>query len=194
MSVLSRAAAPPATHEVAAAVAALLTNLDTTAPQTLLAATEALSALESIAALGDDPRLGASDAAEAHSPRRLLGPSGLGAPSLRVNLPTPQVIAELAGQASRPPSPAGGAMPTLTLPTSPPAQPLRPIPRTLGSGRLPSPPAETHAAEQSSPGPTARRVANGPTGIGMNSAFRRGGVPVAPHRSRRLRLRHGRTP
>ncbi|MFE3228810.1 family 2 encapsulin nanocompartment cargo protein terpene cyclase [Nocardia sp. NPDC059228] len=170
MSVLSRAAAPPATHEVAAAVAALLTNLDTTAPQTLLTATEARSALESIAALGDDPRLGASDAAEAHSPRRLLGPSGLGAPSLRVNLPTPQVITELAGQASRPPSPAGGAVPTPGPPTSPLAQPLRPIPRTLGSGRLPSLPAETHAAEQSSPGPTARRVANGPTGISAMSA------------------------
>ncbi|MGW4123563.1 family 2 encapsulin nanocompartment cargo protein terpene cyclase [Nocardia sp. NPDC004711] len=185
MSVLSRAAAPPATHEVAAAVAALLTNLDTTAPQTLLAATKALSALESIAALGDDPRLGASDAAEAHSPRRLLGPSGLGAPSLRVNLPTPQVITELAGQASRPPSPAGGAVPTPRLPTAPLAQPLRPIPRTLGTGRLPSPPAETHAAEQSSPGSAARRVAKGPTGIGTTSAFRRGGVsggstPVAP--------------
>ncbi|MFJ9366885.1 family 2 encapsulin nanocompartment cargo protein terpene cyclase [Nocardia sp. NPDC101769] len=171
MSVLSRAAAPPATHEVAAAVAALLTNLDTTAPQTLLPATEA------IAALGDDPRLGASDAAEAHSPRRLLGPSGLGAPSLRVNLPTPQVITELAGQASRPPSPAGGAVPTPRPPTSPLAQPCRPIPRALGSGHLPSPPSETHAAGQSSPGPTARRVASGPTGIGTNSAIRRVGVP-----------------
>lgn len=186
MSVLSRAAAPPATHEVAAAVAALLTNLDTTAPQTLLAATEARSALEAIAALGDDPRLGASDAAEAHSPRRLLGPSGLGAPSLRVNLPNPQVITELAGQASRPPSPAGGAVPTPRPPTSPLAQPLRPIPRTLGSGRPPSPPAENHAAEQISPArTTARRVANGPTGIGTTPAFRRGGVsggstPVAP--------------
>ncbi|MEU6583589.1 family 2 encapsulin nanocompartment cargo protein terpene cyclase [Nocardia sp. NPDC046763] len=171
MSVLSRAAAPPATHEVAAAVAALLTNLDTTAPQTLLTATEA------IAALDDDPRLGASDAAEAHAPRRLLGPSGLGAPSLRVNLPTPQVITELAGQASRPPSPAGGAVPTPRPPISPLAQPLRPIPRTLGSGHLPSPPSETRAAGQSSPSPTARRVASGPTGIGTSSAFHRGGVP-----------------
>ncbi|MTJ62641.1 hypothetical protein GL309_14295, partial [Nocardia seriolae] len=88
MSVLSRAAAPPATSEVAAAVAALLTNLGTTAPQTLLAATEAVAAPES--SLGtDDPRLGVSDAAETHSPRRLLGPSGLGAPSLVINLPTP---------------------------------------------------------------------------------------------------------
>ncbi|MFE3196004.1 family 2 encapsulin nanocompartment cargo protein terpene cyclase [Nocardia sp. NPDC059240] len=186
MSVLSRAAAPPATSEVAAAVAALLNNLDTTAPATLLAATQAVAAL-------DDPSLGASDAAEAHSPRRLLGPEGLGAPSLRVNLPNPQVITELAGQASRPPSPAGGAVPTPQPPTSPPAQPLRPIPRTFGSGWQPSPPAETHSAHEidAPTGPSAtrpaidlgsrssppggnppRRIANGPTGIGTASANR----------------------
>ncbi|GAB2568523.1 family 2 encapsulin nanocompartment cargo protein terpene cyclase [Nocardia heshunensis] len=177
MSVLSRAAAPPATSEVAAAVAALLTNLDTTAPVTLLAATEAIAAL-------DDPSLGASDAAEAHGPRRLLGPAGLGAPSLRVNLPNPQVITELAGQASRPPSPAGGAVPTPQPPTSPPAQPLRPIPRAFGSGWQPSPPVETHSAQETV-GVPPRRIANGPSGIGTSSANRKAGgpggsTPVAP--------------
>lgn len=77
MSVLSRAAAPPATSEVAAAVAALLTNLGTTAPQTLLAATEAVAAPES--SLGtDDPRLGVSDAAETHSPDGCSAPPASG--------------------------------------------------------------------------------------------------------------------
>ncbi|MGW4247653.1 family 2 encapsulin nanocompartment cargo protein terpene cyclase [Nocardia sp. NPDC004722] len=207
MSVLSRAAAPPATSEVAAAVAALLKNLDTTAPATLLAATEAVAALGDSAVGLDDPSLGASDAAEAHGPRRLLGPAGLGAPSLRVNLPNPRVITELAGQASRPPSPAGGAVPTPRPPTSPPAQPLRPIPRSFGSGWQPSPPAQTHAAQEidgptgpaaslrplpgapasvaTPPGGPARRIANGPTGIGTASANRKAGVsggsaPVAP--------------
>ncbi|WP_230329565.1 family 2 encapsulin nanocompartment cargo protein terpene cyclase [Nocardia aurantiaca] len=159
MSVLSRATAPPATSEVAASIAALLNNLDTTAPQTLSATTEA------IATLGDDPRLGAMAAAEADSPRRLLGPSGLGASSLRVNLPTPQVITELAGRASRPPSPAGGAVPMPRPPTSPIAEPLRPIPRALGSGRLSTPSAETHTTVRTEPA-ASRRITNARTGIG----------------------------
>ncbi|MFE3105574.1 family 2 encapsulin nanocompartment cargo protein terpene cyclase [Nocardia tengchongensis] len=170
MSVLSRAAAPPATHEVAAAVAALLTNLDTTAPRTLLAAAEAA------AALGDrSPGVADPGAPEALSPRRLLGPSGLGAPSLRVNLPTPQVITELAGQASRPPSPAGGAVPTPRPPTSP-AHARGPIPRALGSGRVPAPPAESRAAERIPPLPSVPSgpAATGPTGVPPGS-----GGPIA---------------
>ncbi|GAB0101511.1 hypothetical protein JMUB6875_04750 [Nocardia sp. JMUB6875] len=170
MSVLSRAAAPPATSEVAAAVAALLTNLDTTAPADLLADPSAVSAAaEAVAAL--------TDSQLPDSPRRLLGPSGLGAPSLRVNLPTPKVITELAGQASRPPSPAGGAVPTPPLPTSPVRQPLRAIPRSLGSGRIPAPEAAAPAPPSSAP---ARRIASGPTGIGTLSAHRRVSSPEPP--------------
>ncbi|AYF76175.1 hypothetical protein D7D52_22670 [Nocardia yunnanensis] len=142
MSVLSRAAAPPAASEVAAAVAALLTNLDTTAPAVLGAPAASGPA--------DDPRLGI--AAAAHSPRRLLGPSGLGAPSLAIDLPNPRAIAELAGQASRPPSPVGGAMPIRHRPPS-------------------------SAGAPTGPG-AARRFANGPTGIGTASASRPGGIPV----------------
>ncbi|MEU1210056.1 family 2 encapsulin nanocompartment cargo protein terpene cyclase [Nocardia sp. NPDC005825] len=174
MSVLSRAAAPPATHEVAAAVAALLTNLDTTAPETLFAAAEAAAA-QGDRSLGlADPGLGAP---EELSPRRLLGPSGLGAPSLRVNLPTPQVITELAGQASRPPSPAGGAVPTPRPPISP-DRPRGPIPRSLGSGRIPAPPATppvapvtpVSGAVPSSVEP--RQFSHGPSGIGTASTHR----------------------
>ncbi|MEC3919754.1 family 2 encapsulin nanocompartment cargo protein terpene cyclase [Nocardia sp. CDC160] len=178
MSVLSRAAAPPATSEVAAAVAALLTNLDTAAPPVLLVASDTT---EAPAAL-DDPRLGASESAETHTPRRLLGPSGLGAPSLVIDLPTPQVITELAGQASRPPSPAGGAVPTPTLPKPPVPQALRRIPRGLGSGRLPTPATEPPTAATTPPvgGRPARRIANGPTGIGTTSAYRRAGKAAPP--------------
>ncbi|MFB8004356.1 hypothetical protein [Nocardia sp. NPDC056000] len=50
----------------------------------------------------DDPRLGVSDAAEVHlSPKRLLGPMGLGSASLLVNLPPPDTLA-----ISAPPRPA----------------------------------------------------------------------------------------
>src|SRR5689334_666321 len=60
MSVLSRAGAPAAGHELAADVAALLTNLDTSAPAALPI---------------DGARRG---------PVRLLGPTGLGAAALRI--------------------------------------------------------------------------------------------------------------
>ncbi|MFE4458308.1 family 2 encapsulin nanocompartment cargo protein terpene cyclase, partial [Nocardia tengchongensis] len=100
----------------------------------------------------------------------------------------PQVITELAGQASRPPSPAGGAVPTPRPPTSP-AHARGPIPRALGSGRVPAPLAETRAAERIPPlppvpsGPAATGptgvlpgsggpIANGPTGIGTASTRR----------------------
>ncbi|MEC3958909.1 family 2 encapsulin nanocompartment cargo protein terpene cyclase [Nocardia sp. CDC153] len=180
MSVLSRAAAPPATSEVAAAVAALLTNLDTAAPPVLLVVSDA-DASEAAAAL-DDPRLGAPESAETHTPRRLLGPSGLGAPSLVIDLPTPQAITELAGQASRPPSPAGGAVPTPPLPKPTVPQALRRIPRGLGSARLPAPPTEPPTAVTPPPegGRPARRIANGPTGIGTTSANRRAGKAAPP--------------
>ncbi|MBB5917700.1 2-methylisoborneol synthase [Nocardia transvalensis] len=77
MSVLSRAAAPQATGEVAAVVAALLTNLDHAPPARLRVPGE--SDIHAAAAALDD-------VAEAVAPRRLLGPTGLGAPGL---LPPP---------------------------------------------------------------------------------------------------------
>ncbi|MEV6280801.1 family 2 encapsulin nanocompartment cargo protein terpene cyclase [Nocardia sp. NPDC051832] len=94
MSVLSRAGAPAATHEVAAAVAALLTNHDTSAPATLLL---------SGAPEGPVPQ-GDSSALERADPPRLLGPSGLGAAALR--LPTPTVRAA-------PPPPAAPPAPRI---------------------------------------------------------------------------------
>ncbi|MFJ4657491.1 family 2 encapsulin nanocompartment cargo protein terpene cyclase [Nocardia sp. NPDC088792] len=186
MSVLSRAAAPPATHEVAAAVAALLTNLDPNAPATLFAA-------ESPAPL-DDSRLDESDAAEAHGPRRLLGPSGLGAPAVTPNLPTLEAIAQIAQRAGHPPAPSGGAVApphTAQGRKSPPG----PIPRSFGSGGLPAPPAaggsptppETHlpATSPMAAAPPAGATASrppkpaGPTGVGTGSTYRRPiGTPV----------------
>ncbi|MFF0491045.1 family 2 encapsulin nanocompartment cargo protein terpene cyclase [Nocardia sp. NPDC004068] len=72
MSVLSRIAAPPATHEVAATVTALLTDLEHAPPAVLLPNSDGGEALS--------PALAAMLAGGA--PRRLLGPSGVGASGL----------------------------------------------------------------------------------------------------------------
>ncbi|MFC9998870.1 family 2 encapsulin nanocompartment cargo protein terpene cyclase [Nocardia sp. NPDC127526] len=152
MSVLSRAAAPPATHEVAAAVAELLKNFDPAAPVVLTVP----ESVEPGAPL-DDPRIGESDAAEAHAPKRLIGPSGLGAASLRINLPSTDIIAAAAALAARqvpeksriPLSPSGiGTESAL----------LRQI--------VPAP------ADPESEAP-ARRIAQGPTGVGTSSTQRK---------------------
>ncbi|WP_405136018.1 family 2 encapsulin nanocompartment cargo protein terpene cyclase [Nocardia sp. NBC_01388] len=161
MSVLSRAAAPPATHEVAAAVAALLKSFDPNAPSTLVLP----EGPDSTGAL-DDPRLGEPDGAEAHlSPKRLLGPMGLGSASLLVNLPTLDAIAGIADQAAHPSTPAGGAVPALRPATPKPGagQPLRPIPRANSAGFVPAPPAP---ARTGAPKATGRAATSPPTGAG----------------------------
>ncbi|MEV0252491.1 family 2 encapsulin nanocompartment cargo protein terpene cyclase [Nocardia sp. NPDC050712] len=110
MSVLSRAGAPAATHEVAAAVAALLTNLDTSAPATLV--------------LGDAPE---STGTQRAGPPRLLGPSGLGAAGLRIPLPTPAppAAAETAAPWRIPSGPSGlGAGAAQFRPAGPAIPPL----------------------------------------------------------------------
>ncbi|GAB2667450.1 family 2 encapsulin nanocompartment cargo protein terpene cyclase [Nocardia goodfellowii] len=107
MSVLSRAGAPAATHEVAAAVAALLTNLDTTAPATL-----PLTVTLKDAAAERNP-----SATDRAGPPRLLGPTGLGAAGLRI-----------------PRSATVTAPPPVAQPTTPRSIPLGPS--GLGSGSL----------------------------------------------------------
>ncbi|MFF2556963.1 hypothetical protein ACFVUS_38585 [Nocardia sp. NPDC058058] len=78
----------------------------------------------------DDPRLGVSDAAEVHlSPKRLLGPMGLGSASLLVNLPPPDTLA-----ISAPPRPAPS-----------------------GVGRTPPPPLRPRRIEQTPAGTDVRR-------------------------------------
>ncbi|WP_245722178.1 family 2 encapsulin nanocompartment cargo protein terpene cyclase [Nocardia crassostreae] len=169
MSVLSRAAAPPATHEVAAAVAELLKNFDPTVPV-------ALTLPESVEAPAplDDPRLGESDAAEVHTPKRLIGPSGLGAASLLVNLPSPADIAAA----------ARAATPVVAANDAP-----RPSgPRTNGSGAATQgPPTRPESSRTAAPpavgaetaGPPSRIVA-APSGFAAPTALLRGLRPVAP--------------
>ncbi|MFI1918621.1 family 2 encapsulin nanocompartment cargo protein terpene cyclase [Nocardia sp. NPDC020380] len=162
MSVLSRAAAPPATHEVAAAVAALLTNLDPTVPAVLFG-TKRPAAL-------DDSRPGESDTTESHGPR-LLGPRGLGAPAVTPSLPTLEAIAQIAQQAAQPPSPSGGAV--APVHAAPPARgPQGPIPRGLGSGGLPAAPPENSAPAASSGAAARRSTPAGPTGLGSSEGGR----------------------
>ncbi|TQM26238.1 family 2 encapsulin nanocompartment cargo protein terpene cyclase [Nocardia bhagyanarayanae] len=80
MSVLSRAAAPAATHDLAADVVALLTNTDSAAPAELFTEAVAESAAPPDVPSRPSPAAGTT-------PVRLLGPRGLGAAALR--LPTP---------------------------------------------------------------------------------------------------------
>lgn len=151
MSVPTPDATPPATSQVAAAVAALLNS--------------GIAPADS----GPAPAAAEVDTAESPGPRRLLGPSGLGAPALRINLPTLETLAAIAEQAAHPSAPAGG----VTAPAAPPAP----------------------ATEKPARGP----IALGPTGIGSGSAYRRTGLsggsrpvatapadPPAPERIRRF--------
>ncbi|QIS03071.1 hypothetical protein F5X71_12775 [Nocardia brasiliensis] len=87
MSVFSRAVAPPATHEVAAAVTALLSGLGALAPQVL-----PRGAPEPPATPPDmgDPVLAQGDSRAA--PLRLLGPTGLGTVGLRTSRSVADVI------------------------------------------------------------------------------------------------------
>ncbi|WP_194820390.1 family 2 encapsulin nanocompartment cargo protein terpene cyclase [Nocardia sp. XZ_19_385] len=121
MSVLSRAGAPAATHEVAAAVAALLNNHQTSAPATLLP----FSTPEAPVAECD------SSATECADPPRLLGPSGLGAAALRlprpksVTAPPPPVTADPGAPQRIPLGPNGlGARSTAIKPSGAPIPPL----------------------------------------------------------------------
>ncbi|MCP2292348.1 family 2 encapsulin nanocompartment cargo protein terpene cyclase [Nocardia amikacinitolerans] len=77
MSVLSRAAAPAATHDLAADVVALLTNTDSTAPAELFA--EAVAESPAPPTDSSPPSRTAGP-----TPVRLLGPRGLGSGALRL--------------------------------------------------------------------------------------------------------------
>ena len=81
MSVLSRAAAPPATSEVASVIAALLNDLGNAPPAVL----PRPGAPEPEIPLQDSSPLGGMITGEA--PLRLLGPTGIGAGSTRVTAP-----------------------------------------------------------------------------------------------------------
>ncbi|WP_431958162.1 family 2 encapsulin nanocompartment cargo protein terpene cyclase [Nocardia lijiangensis] len=80
MSVLSRAAAPAATHDLAADIAALLTNPDSAAPAEPF--TEAATEPPAPPDDSNPPSRAAGPA-----PVRLLGPRGLGAAALRLPVP-----------------------------------------------------------------------------------------------------------
>ncbi|MFI5782346.1 family 2 encapsulin nanocompartment cargo protein terpene cyclase [Nocardia sp. NPDC051570] len=126
MSVLSRVAAPPATHDVAATVTALLTNLDHAPPAVLALPGEAKpSAIQPVS----------SPLAEMltdGSPYRLLGPIGLGAiavPSPPARITEPEAPAGPApGRISFVPTGVGTAASALRPPSAAPAAPGRAIP------------------------------------------------------------------
>ncbi|MEV6774575.1 family 2 encapsulin nanocompartment cargo protein terpene cyclase [Nocardia sp. NPDC051030] len=172
MSVLSRAAAPPATHEVAAAVAALLENLDANAPHTLPFSNQP--------GVLDDSRLDESDAAEVHvSAKRLLGPVGLGSASILVDLP--DVLAESAAPprpaprsngVGRPPPPLRPQGAEQAGTTGPPVSEPAVDPESGAAPPL------TNGAAGSEVIPGVRRIPNGPAGLGSASALQR--IPLGP--------------
>lgn len=132
MSVLSRAAAPAAAHEVAATVAALLTTTNESAPAVPFTTTKPAELSGDSGPI--DKRTG---------PVRLLGPTGLGAPALR--LPAPP-----AG------STQGHAVTTAPLPS--------PTPERGNTAGAAGP------AQGAGPAaPPGRRIPMGPTGLGTAS-------------------------
>ncbi|MBF6174373.1 family 2 encapsulin nanocompartment cargo protein terpene cyclase [Nocardia blacklockiae] len=101
MSVLSRAAAPPATDEVAAVVARLLADLEHAPPAQFLAQEEPEHEVP------QEVSTPLSDMTGPRAPRRLLGPSGLGAAAL---LPPqrPQYLADTNDAPPKARRPPGG--------------------------------------------------------------------------------------
>ncbi|RMI29941.1 family 2 encapsulin nanocompartment cargo protein terpene cyclase [Nocardia stercoris] len=107
MSVISRATAPPATHDVGALVTALLSNLETAAPAGLFAAPGTGSA-------GPVPASPLALMTAPGVPAGLLGPTGLGSAALRVGLPVPAARPPRIPSAAAPsglPGPAFGTQP-----------------------------------------------------------------------------------
>ncbi|MBF6329850.1 family 2 encapsulin nanocompartment cargo protein terpene cyclase [Nocardia transvalensis] len=116
MSVLSRAAALPATHEVAAEIAALLTTFDH-APPTLPP--------------HEHPPL--ADMVGGVAPRRLLGPAGLGAASLLLRPPEPPPRSHRIGSGTT--GSASAQSSAATRAGSPPPR-LPPSPTGIGTAAL----------------------------------------------------------
>lgn len=179
MSVLSRAAAPPATHDVAAAVAALLTDLNSAAPAELLR-----SALVPAA---EDPPGSATETSllEADSePLRLLGPSGLGAAALR--LPSPPAGAVVGGSnLSAPPvAPYPRDTEAACLGASA-AERIRALSRPNGLGTAATAPVPTQSATGTLDPGLCRddgvpMAPAGPTGLGTASTKVGGGSRIPP--------------
>ncbi|WP_433521729.1 family 2 encapsulin nanocompartment cargo protein terpene cyclase [Nocardia pseudovaccinii] len=197
MSVLSRASAPPATHEVAAAVAALLSNLDTTAPPTLpLEVPEPATSAppentdipestelpectaipessETQVVEADSSELDRPTQPEAIVPRSLLGPSGLGAAALL--LPTSTTTqaglptTEVPDSARTPTIRAAGLQPP------PVAFDATTIAVGVAQGAAPAGSAPTE------PKTNRSRIPIGPTGLGTASAYLQGtAAPIPP--------------
>ncbi|MEV0030264.1 family 2 encapsulin nanocompartment cargo protein terpene cyclase [Nocardia sp. NPDC050793] len=197
MSVLSRAAAPAATHDLAADIAALLTNPDSPAPADLF--TEA--ATETPAPPDDSAP---PSRAAGPTPVRLLGPRGLGAAALRLPVSTdhdtgpttpyvaPEAVAigpskpgaaPVADGVEQPPAarpdgnvatsvgPAQGAGPAESRRPPIPSGPAVPVAGRI-NGQVATPESNGHAtvAEQEAvTGSLRTRIPLGPTGLGTAS-------------------------
>ncbi|WP_174552946.1 family 2 encapsulin nanocompartment cargo protein terpene cyclase [Nocardia amamiensis] len=144
MSVLSRAAAAKTTDELAATVAALLTNTGTTAPRALFPA-------EAVVSLADSPSPQRAGAA----PRALLGPSGLGAAALLLPL-------RGISRATQP----GSAAQTDTPGSAASSAPSAAVPDGDAPGAV-----HTTGTAGGMPLPPAPRIPSGPTGLGTASAL-----------------------
>lgn len=147
MSVLSRAAAPPAASETATVIAALLGNLDNAPPATLSWPGRAEPALPQ----PDPDPLAAMT--QGTTPLRLLGPAGLGVSGL---LPSPPSVPDPGSESS----PAGTESAARTVPdTDGPAGPRIPLgPTGIGTAA-----ARIHALRTAIP--TESPIPPGRTGI-----------------------------
>ncbi|MFX0574784.1 family 2 encapsulin nanocompartment cargo protein terpene cyclase [Nocardia nepalensis] len=192
MSVLSRASAPAAANDLAAAVAALLSNLDATAPPTLsLAAPEPPDASstpedtetsectptsessETQVVAADSTELDRPTEPTTPAPRSLLGPSGLGAAAL---LLPPSASAETGLPATEVPDSA-------RTPTTRAAG-FQPLPVAFDAGSITVGAAQGVAPTGSAPTEQSLgkgRIPFGPTGLGTASAYLHGtAAPIPP--------------
>ncbi|WP_433193142.1 family 2 encapsulin nanocompartment cargo protein terpene cyclase [Nocardia sp. CA-107356] len=201
MSVLSRASAPAAINDVAAAVAALLSNLDATAPPTLpleapepsdaSATPENTETLESTntpecTAIPESKESSEAPVVDADSheldrptepttpaPRGLLGPSGLGATALLLRASAPT---ETGLPTTEIPDPAR----TPTIPAAgfrPPSVAPDATSICVGAAQGAAPTGSVPTQQQSA----QSRIPLGPTGLGAASAYLHGtAAPIPP--------------
>lgn len=204
MSVLSRAAAPAATHDLAADVVALLTSTDSAAPAELFA--EAVAESAALPDVSSQPWPAAG-----FTPVRLLGPRGLGSGALRLPVDrtagpttpylapdgvaigpsTPDAAPVADGVDETPSGPPDGNAADSVGPAqgAGPAESRRPPipsgPAVRVTGRAAAPASNGHApaTPASEPDRPWARIPLGPTGLGTASAAVRPAT-AAPPRAR----------
>ncbi|MFI6869833.1 family 2 encapsulin nanocompartment cargo protein terpene cyclase [Nocardia sp. NPDC050406] len=174
MSVLSRAASPPATDEVAAAVAALLTDLTAAPPATLdLSGGSGGAQLPSATGPSESPEDTSARSHSGSTPVRLPGPAGLGTASILRGAAIAPATAAAAVRRPIPSGPTGIGATSATarlLPSAPPPAPQALVDAAVSATDTVAPAAVAPSGDiEPSTVSALCRIPLRPTGLGTTS-------------------------